>query len=223
MNPKEIDPIEEIRDLAEAYDTEILRMFATRAKYPANPEVYRTGKFSRKDSCMSAYAQGFYPKLVSALCWDAGDNYPHVNVHDVDKELLKKLLERTSKVGVAIARYKYPRGLPIHVPEIERAKITKRIAQANEERLGLDPDVIGYAFRLIFNETKRIEDVVVKSDGFRKKAGGGTKLVKTDCADSVERLKAQLEMEAERIEGGHSVGVSEENLGFVKRYTITLY
>ena len=202
--------IETIRDLAETQDRKILELLAERAKFS------QLTREIPKDSCAQTYVQNsWYQKLLSHLC---SKKSTRIATPKLERELAHAIMHRTVQVGERVARYKHPRGLPVYIPEVEKRKIRERIQEVQEQGIELTPYKIAYSYLRIFRETKRIEELV-KSNV----SGSGIRTIQTDSKDVVENIKGQLEYEASRLPGNHSVGVSETQVQGLPRYHITLF
>ena len=216
--------LEEIRDSAERQDMALLRLFAKRAKYYFNPQVYfdRQHPILQRDSCLSSYINRVYLPILKVLC-EKSDYGDSDEVISLDREIAFKLMKRTSEIGQAVVEYKDPRGLPVHIKKIEKQKKRDRVAQSLEEGLYLDPRKVRIIFNLVFRETRRIEEYVKSAEHGRRSTDGGLRTIATDSKDLVESIKSQLENEGQRLPGKHSVGVSQTPTEIGTRYSVTLF
>lgn len=216
-NQTEKSQLESVREDAEKYDEQILGLLEKRLREPIG---YNPPKKLTQDSVMIyQLSAGFYSQILQALvpntCYE---------IHETDLELVRLIIKRANDIGERVGRYKGPRGQELKVQSVEDNKIIRRRQEARERGIPLSLRQIRDIYRIIFNETIKVEELV-KNEG----AAIGVESIITDDETSVTTLKRILEERGEILKRQGKLQFytiksnAEKTPGHLTRYTVTLY
>ena len=155
--------LKELRKRITDYDFWIVDRLIVRSRELLNEEFYAKRSNHpefKQNSALFHYIHSTYLPIISEVCQKGDDKEDRWDiVFGIDFPLITNIMRRTG-LGVDIAKYKDPRGLPVYIKEVEERKL-KELGDFVESR-GVDREGILRAMQLIMKETKRIEDMTIE-------------------------------------------------------------
>ena len=150
--------LETIRENIARYDSCIVLEMIWRSKFLVNEKFYsrrRNHPEFESNSALFHFIHETYLPILSEVCKEGNDRSQWPFLFEADEPLIFNIMQRTG-LGFDVAEYKYQRGLPVFVKEVEDKKLKdlRRLAK----RLGGSPKKIANAMQIIMDETKRIQE-----------------------------------------------------------------
>lgn len=203
--------IEQIREKISRYDFEILDLAKKRSEYLLNRKFFKSGIVSDL-VIWSKQVKNLYIPIIAYICKEGDDKNQWEHLKKLDHSLFYSIISRCD-LGIDIARCKSPIGLPVYVPEIE----AKKIKELKEKgiKLGLEGKAVEGMFKLIMNETKRIEDIVLSSASNGGSSAGPIQIYKAGTEDTKKVMTTQAEDYIKKLEkeqgGRYSIKVKDKD------------